>query len=134
MTGQCLCGEVGYGIHGRIVAMYQCHCSRCRRASGSSFATNLAVEASGFEILRGADALSAFEQPAGTIRHFCSRCGSPVYSRSDPMGDLVYVRAGTLDGDPRVRPEVHLHVASKAAWDVIADDLPTRQAEEDIAF
>jgi hypothetical protein len=31
---------------------------------------------------------------------------------------------GALDDDPGIRPKVHMHVASKAPWFTITDDLP----------
>jgi hypothetical protein len=39
-------------------------------------------------------------------------------------GTHVIIPAGALDGDPGVRPVVHIHTASKASWYEITDELP----------
>jgi hypothetical protein len=106
--------------------MYHCHCSECRRASGASFATNVLVRGEHFELSAGSETLSPFESSPGKHRHFCSRCGSPVFSRSQALPQLISVRCGTLDGDPGVRPGAHFHVASKAPWFEICDSLPQK--------
>jgi hypothetical protein len=31
---------------------------------------------------------------------------------------------GALDDDPGIKPKLHVHVASKAPWFTITDDLP----------
>ena len=45
-----------------------------------------------------------------------------------PEGKSVYFPAGCLDGDPQVRPSLHIFTADKAPWYSIADDLPQHQA------
>jgi hypothetical protein len=125
-TGGCLCGAVRYRLGAAPFVMYHCHCSQCRRASGSSFATNLLVPTAAFEVTAGASALGSFESSPGKRRFFCSRCGSPIYSASEATPNLRSLRAGTLDGDPGVRPSVHIHVDSKAPWIEIGDALPQK--------
>jgi hypothetical protein len=117
---------VRYEISGAPLVMYHCHCAQCRRASGSSFATNLLVPAERFAILAGEDALGSFESSPGKRRHFCSRCGSPIFSASDATPQLRSVRAGTLDGDPAMRPSSHIYVSSRAPWLELHDDLPQK--------
>ena len=123
LAGGCLCGAVRYRIRGAPLAMYHCHCSQCRKASGASFATNLLVRTEDFEITAGGERLAAFESSPAKHRHFCSRCGSPIFSRAQATEQIVSVRSGTLDGDPELRPGAHYHVASKAPWYEICDGL-----------
>ena len=106
--------------------MYHCHCAQCRHASGSTFATNIIAQADQLRIVAGAEAMSAYESSPRKRRHFCSRCGSPLYSHSETLAAFVSVRAGTLDGDPGVRPSSHIYVASRAPWYDICDDLPQK--------
>lgn len=134
MKGSCLCGEVRYELGGDIAGINYCHCRQCRKASGSSFATNAAIAAEDFKILRGAKSLTAFESSPGKKRFFCGTCGSPIYSKSQRAAETVYVRIGTIDGDPVVRPDVHIHVASKAAWYEILDELPQKDEQEGLWF
>ncbi len=80
LTGSCLCGKVAYSILGTLGRAFYCHCSRCRKASGSAFASNATIEAGQFELTRGQDALSRYDFGSGLQRVFCGTCGSPIYS------------------------------------------------------
>jgi len=124
LHGSCLCGKIKYEIHGEPLIMYYCHCGTCRKATGSTFATNIAVRTEDLRIVAGRDSLAAFESSPSKHRYFCSGCGSPIYSHGEATKHIVSVRCGTLDDDPGVRPAVHGYVASKAAWYEIRDDLP----------
>ena len=104
--------------------MYQCHCSRCRAASGASFVTNVIVDADKFRITAGKDMLSAFNSSPGKHRYFCSTCGSPIYSHGEKTKHVVSVRCGTLKQDPGLRVAYHAFAGSKAGWVDIRDDLP----------
>ena len=126
LRGSCLCGTVAYEIRAAPLIMYYCHCGTCRKATGSSFATNIAVSTKDFAIVSGREALAAFESSPNKHRYFCSRCGSPIYSHGEATKDIVSVRCGTLDGDPGVRPGIHGYVASKAPWYEITDGLPQK--------
>ncbi len=133
MKGSCLCGAVRYELRGGLTGINYCHCAKCRKASGTAFATSAGVAREDFVLVAGADGLAAFESSPGKRRHFCAACGSPIYSERDGAA-VVYVRLGTLDDDPPLRPQVHIHVAEKAAWFDIADELPQLAAEEGLWF
>lgn len=82
-TGSCLCGAVRYEIRGDIGPGFYCHCSRCRKAGGSAFASNAVVAADDFVVTAGADALKTFVADTGLHRSFCANCGSPIISRRE---------------------------------------------------
>lgn len=123
-TGSCLCGGVAFSIHQELEAIQVCHCSQCRKAQGTPFATNTPVAASAFEITQGGELLSEFESSPGKARVFCRRCGSPIFSKKDTMPNVVRVRAGLINEPLSVRPIAHFYVASKCNWWSIDDDLP----------
>ncbi len=124
-TGHCLCGAVRLEIAGEFLHAYYCHCSRCRRASASSFATNAFVKAEDLRVVAGRDALGVFESSPRVFRHFCTRCGSQLFNRNEHVPQIRSVRLGVIDGDPGIRPSVHIFVGSAAPWIEIADGLPT---------
>ncbi len=126
LRGSCLCGKVTYEIQGSPAMMYYCHCGTCRKASGSSFATNLIAATDDFTIVSGEALLSSFESSPNKRRYFCSACGSPIYSQAESNKFIVSVRSGTLDTEPAIAPSVHAYVASKAPWLEIRDDLPQK--------
>jgi hypothetical protein len=127
LTGHCLCGSVQYEIDGEPLALLYCHCEECRRATGSSLNTSIFVRRGDFRIVSGNDALSFHESSPGNRRHFCSRCGSPVFKHFPEPPNLITVRAGTLDTDPGIQPSGHIWVSEKAPWYEIADGLPQFQ-------
>lgn len=36
VKGECLCAEVKFEVDGELPDLYQCHCSLCRKATGST--------------------------------------------------------------------------------------------------
>ena len=124
LSGACMCGRIQYEIAGKPRFMYQCYCGKCRAASGASFVTNLIIDASKFSIIAGKESLAAFESSPKKFRHFCSVCGSPIYSHGEETRQVVSVRCGTLKQDPGVRVAYHAFVASKAPWLEIQDHQP----------
>jgi hypothetical protein len=124
LTGHCLCGAVRYEITSQPLGMAYCHCEECRRATGSAFNTTLFIAREGFRIVAGEDALGFHESSPENKRHFCTRCGSPLFKHYAHNPKFMSVRAGSLDSDPGVRPGVHVWVSEKAPWYEISDDLP----------
>ena len=123
-TGSCLCGAVRYEVAGELAPIQLCHCSMCRRASGTAFASNLPVRAADFRIVAGEASLKSYESKPGKERLFCAECGSPIISRSAGDPGMVRVRVGTLNEPVGARLAFHFHTASKAGWAPITDDLP----------
>src|SRR5437868_14285486 len=100
LHGSCLCGRIQYEITGEPRFMYQCHCGKCRAASGASFVTNIIVDTDKFKITAGKESLAAYESSPQKFRHFCAICGSPIYSQGEKTRQVVPVRSGTLKHDP----------------------------------
>jgi hypothetical protein len=123
-TANCLCEGVQFRITGELAPIQVCHCSQCRRAQGTPFATNLPVARAAFQLDSGAELLTEYESSPGKKRAFCSRCGSPVYSRRDELPDALRIRAGLINEPLPVRAVAHFCVASKANWWEINDGLP----------
>jgi hypothetical protein len=124
LHGRCLCEGVRFEIEGKLGPLGFCHCSQCRRASGTAFSANADVQRSDFRLTRGAELLREFESSPGCFRAFCGRCGSPVYKRFDAEPERLRVRLGLLEEDPGLRPRAHVFVADKAPWYPITDSLP----------
>lgn len=121
ITGTCLCGAVSWQLDGAIELINYCHCSMCRKTHGAPFGTFAHASAGAFRWRSGAPSISRYESSPDVHRCFCRVCGSSV-----PVveGDEVCIPAGGIDGDPGVRPSVHIFVGSKAPWYDITDGLP----------
>jgi hypothetical protein len=122
--GSCLCRNVQYEIAGEIGEFGYCHCTSCRKASGTAHAANAPVRRIDFHLVSGADYLREFESSPGKVRVFCSRCGSPLYAYLRADLDIIRIRLGTLDTPFEREPMAHTWVSDKASWGPIDDNLP----------
>jgi len=122
--GACLCGGVAYEVDGEIGPIVYCHCSMCRRWTGTAFRARASVRKSAFRFLRGEELITEYRSSADTIRRFCRVCGSPLANSWSPEPDSYGLAIGTLATDPGQRPRCHIYVGSKAPWFEITDGLP----------
>jgi hypothetical protein len=122
--GSCLCNNVRYEVSGELGEFGYCHCTSCRKASGTAHAANAPVERAEFRLVHGADTLREFESSPGKFRAFCSRCGSPLYAYLSATRDTLRLRLGSLDTAFTKQPTAHTWVSDKAPWDPIGDELP----------
>lgn len=123
-TAHCLCQGIRFRIEGELDPIQICHCSLCRRAQGSAFAANIPVQQDAVVFDGGRELITEYESSPGKKRAFCSRCGSPVYSRRDDLPGVLRIRSGLINEPLRTQPVAHFHVASKANWYEIGDGLP----------
>jgi len=126
--GSCFCGAVSYEITGNLGVFQYCHCSRCRKVSGSAHAANLFVARPDFRWLRGEELVGRFE-PADTrhfVTSFCRRCGSSL-PWLEKTGRTFIVPAGSLDDDPGIRPSQNVFYGSRAVWYTEAGSLPQHE-------
>ena len=122
LRGRCGCGAVRYRVADAFRYALNCHCSRCRAATGSAFKAFAGIEREKLELTDGLDALLVFgEEDLNDTR--CARCGSLLFSVVRD-GAFVHVALGSLVDPPSVRPTGHIFVGSKAPWFEITDDLP----------
>ena len=123
LEGGCLCGAIRYGISGRVSGVGECHCSICRKATGSAYTAVAFTSTKSFRWVQGEETATHFARPRGWSVTFCPTCGAPV-TRVHENGKVVVVPAGGIDGDPEIEVMQHIFVGSKAAWDVIGDEAP----------
>jgi hypothetical protein len=116
MNGTCLCGSVSFALTHPPEKLYQCHCSLCRKQSGSAANAAALVLSEHLSWVSGKELVSTYVKPTGFRSDFCSRCGSPV--PNDIRGTLyVWVPAGLLEDTRKMQVAVHLSLASKASWE-----------------
>jgi hypothetical protein len=117
-----MCGAVRYELSEPPVVAGYCHCTRCRRRTGSASVSARIVPGT-LRLLQGADLVRAYEPPdGGWAKAFCATCGSGLWSESPDDAGLKAVRMGTFDEDPGVRPSYRQFVAYAAPWEAIPDD------------
>lgn len=122
LRGLCLCGAVLYEVADAFEYSLICHCSKCRRATGSASKPFGGIRAGQFAIVQGEDHLTRYGDEAGHDAR-CKHCGCLLYSLIR-NGTYVHVTLGTLADTPSIRPMAHIFTGSKAPWDIICDSLP----------
>ncbi|HLI31861.1 MAG TPA: GFA family protein [Solirubrobacteraceae bacterium] len=132
LRGACGCGAVRFEITSPLLDASYCHCTRCQRRTGTAASANARVAEGSFQVIAGAEHLSAWRPEGGAEKWFCARCGSALFSRrragqgGEP--ERLAVRLGAIEGDPGIRPSAHQFVAYAASWEELPDDgLPRHQ-------
>lgn len=125
MTGRCLCGGIEFEAEEIAGMVFNCHCSRCRRAHGAAFATQAFAVRSSLTFKKGRELLHEYDSSAEGIRAFCSNCGSRVMNYAKNNGNYLSVAIACLDSGYRGKPVAHAFVASKADWHEPSRDIPS---------
>ncbi|MFW7525391.1 GFA family protein [Vibrio ostreicida] len=129
-TGSCLCGSIQFTLNGSISDPIYCHCSRCRKASGSAFATNGFINTADLTLSDAEETLKFYESSEGKRKYFCATCGAPIYSASAAKPDKLRIRLGVIDSDIAERPISHNFITSRGNWEEIDIQLPMYEEHE----
>jgi hypothetical protein len=100
----------------------------CRRANGSSFATNASVRTEEFRVIAGRELIREYQSSPGNFRAFCSNCGSPVYGTVGEVPSIRRIRVGTLDEVNGAKSLAHIWTGSKSEWFEFTDELQRFEA------
>lgn len=125
LSGSCLCGGVTFEVKPPFSAFRYCHCSRCRKASGSAHAANAFVPRPQFRWRTGEALIKRYDLPAAQrfAVWFCGQCGSRVPHEVRGRDDML-IPAGLLDGVPAQKPESSIFWGSRASWYVAPGEMP----------
>jgi len=120
----CACGAISVALRAKPITMMLCSCKDCQKASGTGHAAlalfraeavSLAGETRSFEVTANSGAT--------TSRHFCPRCGTPVFGRSSRFPELMLVPAGLFEDGSWFRPSSLIFARSRLHWDMIDPEL-----------
>lgn len=129
--GQCLCGAVKFSIKGTNLGLYQCHCSECRKITGSNANSSVIVPETLFSWVEGEEKITSYTHSSGYRSDFCSSCGSPAPNKIKNK-PLFWVPAGALSQSALLEVKAHICISSKAAWET--SDLTGTQYNEVPSF
>lgn len=122
--GHCQCGAIRFEFSGEPSDVSFCHCSICRKLSGSAFAPYIEVAASDLRISGDPALARRYAVTERLTKIFCGTCGTPLFTEHSAFPGLAYICIGALDSTEGIVPEYHQFVASKARWYEIRDGLP----------
>lgn len=120
LKGSCLCGSITFEVSGPIQGIGCCHCSKCRKVSGTAGNAQFIVKLEKFKWISGEQNIQIFKRPDGWGPARCKTCGSPVPESYD--GERVWVQAGLMDDPLGTDVKVHIFCGSGADWDRQASD------------
>ncbi|KAK7209431.1 hypothetical protein V2G26_016609 [Clonostachys chloroleuca] len=79
--GGCLCGKIRIAYYGEPNAKVICHCTDCRKISGSTYGVDLLIPTDRFFVTAGD--VRKYQKPADSGRiltsHFCGDCGTTLF-------------------------------------------------------
>jgi len=123
-TGGCLCGEVRFEIHGTLMDVIDCHCSKCRRFHGHVGAYT-ATDRENLVLLQSHTLKwfrSVTDETPNVHRGFCRECGSSLFW--DPRGKpRISIAAGALDEPTGLTTAGHVWVSQIGDYYEITDGL-----------
>lgn len=122
--GSCLCGGVQFEVNGDFEKFFLCHCSRCRKNTGSAHCANLFSSSATIHWLSGKEMVKTYYLPE--TRHaksFCSNCGSAMPTEA-ANGKMIVVPAGCLDDDINTKPTAHVFIDDKSNWEEAMHSAP----------
>ncbi|KAF2099223.1 hypothetical protein NA57DRAFT_76452 [Rhizodiscina lignyota] len=119
-SSSCLCGAVQLSVTGNDKGAVVCHCSNCQRASGSAFLHNYRFTSADLKFTKGEELVREYEdketKTGNTLyRHFCEKCGSPLYLKNSAFPGLVVLHCGTMEAEGP-QPSMELFPENKYAW------------------
>jgi hypothetical protein len=119
--GECNCGAVQFEIDCALSSVVVCHCSICRRSTGSNGIAVVVFPKEQFRWIRGQEYVATWRKPGTDWQTwFCSICGSPVPGENDAA--RMFAPAGSItEGGGALKVAHHIWVGSKATWDEIGD-------------
>ena len=126
--GGCACGNLRYRMGAAPLIVHCCHCTWCRRETGTAFALNALVESAKVALLAGKPERVATPSNSGKGQTIvrCPACRVAVWSHYAGFGEKIsFIRVGTLDAGHGLEPGIHIYTSTKLPWVVIPDGVPT---------
>jgi len=117
-----MCGGVRWELSEQPVGASYCHCTRCQRRTGGAASVSARTTPGSLRVVQGEELLRSWAPADGNPKVFCSECGSALCAEDRSSPGVYFVRLGSFDEDPGVRPAFHQFVAYTASWDDLPDD------------
>jgi len=117
MEGSCLCGETGFAVSGTPELSLICHCTHCRKQTGSAFSLLYAFPREQVRITGNPKSYRDTGDSGKSVdRLFCATCGSSIAADAAAVPHLLFVHGGALPADIDIAPERQIFCASAFDW------------------
>lgn len=120
-AGGCACGNIRISFDSEPSAKALCHCSDCKKISGSAYSTNIIIPNAGFNITSGTPKTWSKKADSGAeiTTSFCGDCGTNMWRTTPTFGENRVLKVGILDGLDALndaKPEVELYAPERVSW------------------
>jgi len=122
LKGSCLCGEIEFTAEAIPGQVYNCHCSRCRKLTGSAYATLVISQKNSLKFTKGEESLKKFSSTKG-FRTFCGECGSRLMNFGKEGIDYLAICRSAIDGTFADGPIADCFSDDRFAWTVLDEKI-----------
>jgi hypothetical protein len=118
----CLCGGIQLRYSGQVGPANYCHCSDCRKVTGSAFNIGVRVDRKDLAVDARTELKSyrsVNDQGRPIERYFCGTCGSPIYTLHPTMAEFAWVKAGIIHQAEVVQPAFEIWTQDRVKWGAV---------------
>jgi hypothetical protein len=118
-TAECACGRARITVLGEPSIYGVCHCTNCKRRTGSAFGISSYFRRGDVVVIEGEFSVYSFHHAAqdhDQDRHFCRACGTTLYWYNSALPELIGVSAGCFGENPPGEPQLSATHAKRYAW------------------
>ena len=129
-TASCVCGTTTVSVNGEPEIYGLCHCSDCKRRTGSAFGIAAYFPRKDVTHLKGETLVYALHHSTldhDQERHFCKVCGTTLFWYISTLPELIVIAAGCFPEGSLGEPTLSVTHAKKVPW----LELPPRWQTQD---
>ena len=115
LEGSCLCGAVRFRAATEIWRVVNCHCGLCRKMNGSAFSSYAVIPHRALEVVDSSH-LGAYAVTQRATKHYCSRCGTPLFNLNSKYAGACMLYLGAIEGSDEVAPALNVYCESMLSW------------------
>jgi hypothetical protein len=115
MTATCACGQASITVNARPTTLGVCHCTNCKRRTGSAFGVSAYFDKEAVMARNGEMQIYGFrnaKQSHDQQRHFCTRGGTTLYWYISTLPDKVGIAGGCFAEEELGEPSHSSAIAS----------------------
>ncbi len=120
LRGGCQCGSIQYDISGLPFDADYCHCSICRKSSGSIVMSWMDFKVEQINWL--SEKPIEYKSSKNARRGFCQKCGSTLSFRDTHYPDYYSLSIASLNDPNQVKPNYHIYTDDQIEWLTIKDE------------
>lgn len=119
MTATCACGQASISVSAPPSLHGVCHCTNCKRRTGSAFGISAYFEKSAIVSQQGRTNVYAFHNAAlnhDQQRHFCCECGTTLFWFVSNAPDKIGIAAGCFAPEALSEPDASFRDSQRLPW------------------